>query len=465
MGAAESLFGSKSMISERVTVGIVTLMKRGTMTSTAEQTITSSLGTKSRLINNQRIKALLDEWRDALVSGSVFTDYRWQEWDHVDQFDPDRSVSATRNYFKKNGYHLRTLGEFTHEDLALVDMDPAIVLSSADMDARRQRSDLLVGERWRALKDSRRSGHHPLQWQAKRQLNRLGKTTGNFTEIAGDPVAIAYRQTLVSIWFCARLLFISNRGSVVTPNTYPIYPSPHTPEPSSVSLTIEEIQMLHREISFALALEAGQAGAEGEGAGQKRAKRASKRQGPERWEELASWYQQIWKSVGMFRYSRIYTTFTFNYSKARLSKYKGRGSSNGNKAWTKRALAMLRDIMPDEVFSFAVERDEHGRWHIHGIVYGLHQEDFEERYEAAFLQAGGNYTPEAKKYQLDVQGGYGFNGRLGWMDYATKAGGIWYEPHALTHAGVNFYNDVCQLWEDLSEQLEQHGLQHTHHNR
>ncbi len=121
--------------------------------------------------------------------------------------------------------------------------------------------------------------------------------------------------------------------------------------------------------------------------------------------------------------------------------------------------------MPDEVFSFAVERDKRGRCHIHGIVYGLHQDDFEERYEAAFLQAGGNYTPEAKKYQLDVQGGYGFNGRLGWMDYATKAGGIWYEPHALTHAGVNFYNDVCQLWEDLSEQLEQHGLQHTHHNR
>ncbi|WP_147273941.1 hypothetical protein [Aeromonas sp. ARM81] len=240
------------------------------MTYTAEQIITSSLGTKSHLINNQRIKALLDEWRDALVSGSVFTDYRWQEWDHVDQFDPDRSVSATRNYFKKNGYHLRTLGEFTQEDLALVDMDPAIVLSSADMDARRQRSDLLVGERWRSLKDSRRSGHHPLQWQAKRQLSRLGKTTGNFTEIAGDPDAIAYRQTLVSIWFCARLLFISNRGSVVTPNTYPIYPYPNTPEQSSVSLTIEEIQMLHRKISFALALEAGQAGAEGEGAGQKR---------------------------------------------------------------------------------------------------------------------------------------------------------------------------------------------------
>ena len=225
--------------------------------------------------------------------------------------------------------------------------------------------------------------------------------------------------------------------------------------------------MLHREISFALALdlEAGQARAEGEGAGPKRAKRASKRQGPERWEELASWYQQIWKSVGMFRYSRIYTTFTFNYSKARLDKYKGRGSSNGNKAWTKRALAMLRDIMPDEVFSFAVERDKRGRWHIHGIVYGLHQDDFEERYVAAFLQAGGKYKPEAKKYQLDYQGGYGFNGRIGWMDYATKAGGIWYEPHELTHAGVNFYNDVCQLWEDLSEQLEQHGLQRTHHNR
>lgn len=129
MGAAESLFGSKSMISERVTVGIVTLMKRGTMTSTAEQTITSSLGTKSRLMNNQRIKALLDEWRDALVSGSVFTDYRWQEWDPVDLLDLDRTIGFTRSYFKKNGYYPPTLGEYTQNDLALVDMDAAIVLS------------------------------------------------------------------------------------------------------------------------------------------------------------------------------------------------------------------------------------------------------------------------------------------------------------------------------------------------
>ncbi len=162
MGAAESLFGSKSMISERVTVGIVTLMKRGTMTSTAEQTITSSLGTKSRLMNNQRIKALLDEWRNTMISGLAFTDYRWQEWDPLDLLDPDRKIGLTRNYFKKNCYHLRTLGEYTQEDLALVDMDPAVVLSSAEMKARRQRSALLVGNRWRALKDSRKSGHHPL---------------------------------------------------------------------------------------------------------------------------------------------------------------------------------------------------------------------------------------------------------------------------------------------------------------
>ncbi len=87
----------------------------------------------------------------------------------------------------------------------------------------------------------------------------------------------------------------------------------------------------------------------------------------------------------------------------------------------------------------------------------LHQEDFDERYEAAFLQAGGNYTPEAKKYQLDVQGGYGFNGRLGWMDYATKADGIWYEPHELTQAGKSFYNDVCEIWDYMTNQLQQRG--------
>lgn len=395
-------------------------------------------------MKNQRIKALLDEWRDALVSGSAFTNYRWQEWDPVDLLDPDRTIGFTRSYFKKNGYYPPTLGEYTQNDLALVDMDAAIVLSSADTEARRQRSALLAGDGWRALKDSRRSGHHPLQWQGKRQLNRLGKTTGNFTEIAGDPDAMSYRQSLVSIWFCARLLFIPNRGSVVTPISYLSY---NTPEESSVSLTIEEIQMLHREISFALDLEAGP----------KRAKRASKRQRPRRWEKLASRHQQIWKSVGMFRFSRIYAAFTFNYSEDMLGKYKGRGTSNGNKAWTKRALAMLRDIMPDEVFSFAAERDKHGRWHIHGIVYGLHQEDFDERYEAAFLQAGGNYTPEAKKYQLDVQGGYGFNGRLGWMDYATKADGIWYEPHELTQAGKSFYNVVCEIWDYLTNQLQQRG--------
>lgn len=132
-------------------------------------------------MKNQRIKALLDEWRNALASGSAFTEYRWQEWDPVDLLDLDRTIGFTRSYFKKNGYYPSTLGEYTQNDLALVDMDAAIVLSSADTEARRQRSALLAGDGWRALKDSRRSGHHPLQWQGKRQLNRLGKTTENFT--------------------------------------------------------------------------------------------------------------------------------------------------------------------------------------------------------------------------------------------------------------------------------------------
>lgn len=328
-------------------------------------------------------QAFLAEYRQALVSGEAFTEYKWQEWDQFDTLEPDISVSET----KKRGRQVRP----PYADRPVSDDEWTVIES---------RSRWIMAGGWLAVRSAQSHGHHPYQWAAKNQLKAAGKDPGNFPAIAADNDARDHRATLELARLCALSMRNESRGFVVNTDICSKYSLDDV-------FQAEECQ------------------------------RALKPLITSTFDKLSPTMKQLLKLASMYSRTGVYTAVSLNFGKGKLDKFKGK--ANGRMAWHKRMTTALNKALQGLPFNFVMERARSG-WHLHMIVHGVHYEVFEEQHKAALLQIGGAYTPEAEDHQLVIDGGYGFEWMLGWVGYMTKdKDAILYESNALTAAGRELF--------------------------
>ncbi|WP_421264917.1 hypothetical protein [Aeromonas veronii] len=335
-------------------------------------------------------QAFLAEYRQALVSGEAFTEYKWQEWDEFDTLEPDISVSETKRRAredKKRGRQARP----PYADRPVSDDEWTVIES---------RSRWIMAGGWFAVRSAQNHGHHPYQWAAKNQLKAAGKDPGNFPAIAADNDARDHRATLELARLCALSMRNESRGFVVNMDICSKYSLDDV-------FQAEECQ------------------------------RALKPLITSTFDKLSPTMKQLLKLASMYSRTGVYTAVSLNFGKGKLDKFKGK--ANGRMAWHKRMTTALNKALQGLPFNFVMERARSG-WHLHMIVHGVHYEVFEEQHKAALLQIGGAYTPEAEDHQLVIDGGYGFEWMLGWVGYMTKdKDAILYESNALTAAGRELF--------------------------
>lgn len=319
-------------------------------------------------------------YRAAIVSGEAFTSDQWAEWDKADLFDPNIPPSHTRKHGQPP-----IVGEFTELDLAQVEMTPG------ELEHYQKRLALLYSGEWLPLKNSFSEGHHSFQWSTKNSI----KNVVNFTEIANCDDGRLYRATLELARLCAKAEMTGDWSAVVT-----LLPTLLLPNWDQLHNPRGNLSRMANKTAFKLSAMCAKTG--------------------------------------------VYSTFTLNFGTRKLNKYQGKGKKNGKDAWHKRMTTSLRGKLGGLSFMFAVERDHSARWHVHGIVFGIDQETFEEQYSAALKQVGGEYTSKAQKHQLKIDGGYGFDRMLGWIGYCIKTGATLYEPQSITQAGKALYEKAQQ---------------------
>jgi len=391
-------------------------------------------------VADQQTVALAPAWRAkadrlrlkrsiALINGHAFIDYEHQEFDAMDVLDrdaPPRRKSKRRNGAALDGCspydetkQPPLLGLLTEDDLfALEASDGLFGPERAWIGERRK---ILFSDRWRDVRAEQAEGHHPYQYHAKKLVLSGQKKKVNFPGIALDAGARKSRLILELVRLAAMSKREDERGPVVGS------------------------KILYRS-SLDLIIQKGLRGGVN-GRRSKRIKQALSAIFPSSWDKLDGEWKRIFKQATMMAISGNFVTFSLNFGNGLLDKYKANESRDTLEAWHKRVNYHLGKVLKGLDYSYALEQDSEGRWHIHGIVYNMHEDDFNEHYAANLRDAGGRYSEQAEDHQLHIQGGYGFERAIGWAGYSTKTNRtlarrstIWRESHDMTRAGKELFD-------------------------
>ncbi len=365
--------------------------------------------------------------RIARITGHAFTDLEYQEFDNMDVLDRDAPPRRKNNSGACDVYDETKqpplFGLFTENDLFALEACDG--LSGPERAWIGERRTMLSSGRWLSIRAGQSYGHHPYQYHAKKRLLSGQKKKVHFLEIALDAGARETRFILELVRLVAMSKREDERGSVVGVGV--------------------GSKILYRS-SLDLIIQKGERGGSN-GRRSKRIKGALSNIFSVCWRNLGGEWKRIFKQAAMIAISGNFVTFSLNLGNALLDKYKADESRDTLKKWHDRIGDRLRNALKGLDYSYALERDSKGRWHVHGIIYNMHEDDFNERYAANLRDAGGRYSEQAEDHQLHIHGGYGFERAIGWAGYSTKTNRtltsrntIWYESHNMTSAGKALFD-------------------------
>lgn len=141
------------------------------------------------------------------------------------------------------------------------------------------------------------------------------------------------------------------------------------------------------------------------------------------WKEVPTFLKFTWYiSAYMKTHGQRYCAFTLNIGKGLLGKEDWSNKTPEEiKAFKNKMRERLKTAIPEEQYPrlFAIELDDAGRPHIHGIVFGCTCEQLEQ-YRSAIKLAGGRWSGNNAKHQLVIKGRHNFDDAMGWISYSTK---------------------------------------------
>lgn len=367
--------------------------------------------------------------RIARITGHAFTDYEYQDFDAMDVLDHD--AQPRRKTERRNEAALDSCSPYDETKqpplFGLLSEDDLFALEASDGLSGPERAwigerrKMLSSGRWRDVRAGQSSGHHPYQYHAKKRLQSGQKKKVHFPEIALDAEARKVRLILELVRLTAVSKREDERGSVVGS------------------------KILYRSSLDHIIQKGLRGGVNGRRS--KRIKQALSDIFSVCWKNLDGEWKRIFKQGAMMANSGNVVTFSLNLGNTLLEKHKANESRDTLDAWHKRIDSRLRRVLNGLDYSYALERDSKGRWHIHGIVYNMHEDDFNERCAANLRKAGGRYSEKAEDRQLHIQGGYGFEKAIGWAGYSTKTNRtltsrdtIWRESQNMTRAGKELFD-------------------------
>lgn len=178
------------------------------------------------------------------------------------------------------------------------------------------------------------------------------------------------------------------------------------------------------------------------------------------WREVSPFLKFAWYiSAHMKTHGQRYCAFTLNIGKGLL----------GSEDWSNKTPAeinalknkmreRLKTAIPEEPYPrlFAIELDDAGRPHIHGIVFGCTCKQLEQ-YRPAIKRAGGRWSGNNVKHQLVIKGRHNFDDAMGWISYSTKdCNDYVYVPQDIRDNGKAHYLTTKQKIEAIRS--NNHGM-------
>ena len=179
------------------------------------------------------------------------------------------------------------------------------------------------------------------------------------------------------------------------------------------------------------------------------------------WREVSPFLKFTWYiSAYMKTHGQRYCAFTLNIGKGLL----------GKEDWSNKTPEEIKDLknkmrerlktaIPEEQYPrlFAIELDDAGRPHIHGIVFGCTKQQLDKHREA-IKKAGGKWSSNNSKRQLFIKERQGFDDAIGWISYSTKDSDEYlYIPQHIRDNGKAHYIATKQKIDELQDSNRIHS--------
>ncbi len=169
------------------------------------------------------------------------------------------------------------------------------------------------------------------------------------------------------------------------------------------------------------------------------------------WREVPSFLKCSWYiSAYMKEHGQRYCAFTLNIGKELLVREDWSNQTPAEiKALKNRMRERLKTAIPEQYERmFAIELDNAGRPHIHGIVFGCTSKQLEQ-YRVAIKKAGGKWSGKDSNRQLVTKQRQNFDEAIGWMSYSTKdSDDYMYVPQNIRDNGKAHYIATKQKIEE-----------------
>ena len=177
------------------------------------------------------------------------------------------------------------------------------------------------------------------------------------------------------------------------------------------------------------------------------------------WREVSPFLKFAWYiSAHMKTHGQRYSAFTLNIGKGLLgSEDWSNKTPEEIKKLKNKMRERLKTAIPEQYPRlFAIELDDAGRPHIHGIVFGCTAKQLEQ-YRPAIKRAGGRWSGNNSKPQLHIKGRHNFDDAMGWISYSTKDNDDYvYVPQDIRDNGKAHYLTTKQKIEAIRS--NNHGM-------